>query len=83
MNVRHQELFDRLRSALDNISGSPKTAAEVSLIFEDLVVSLEEIATDLKMTSDDQTAATLKAIIHTTMPINDIPAATGRMTATF
>ncbi len=65
MNARQQELFDRLKEALDNISGSPETADQVITLLEDLVISFEEIAADLETTSDEETAATLKSIIQT------------------
>ena len=66
MNTEQQALFDRLKNALDNISTSPKTAAEVALIFKDMVISFEEIAADLKTESDAETATTLKTIVQTT-----------------
>ena len=64
MNVGKQELFDRLMKALSSISQNPKTATEVNRILEDFVISLEEIVDDLKATSDEQTAAALRMIIH-------------------
>ena len=67
MNTKRQELFERLKNALDDISKSPKTAAEVTLLFEDLVVSFEEIASDLKTISDEETAATLRTIVSATV----------------
>ena len=63
MDVRQQDLFTRLEDALSYISKSPKTAAEVILIFEDLVISLEEIAGDLKATSDEQEARILRDLV--------------------
>ena len=63
MNARQQKLFDQLKKVLDNISKSPKTSAQVTLLLEDFVTSLEEIAIDVKETSDEETAATLKAIV--------------------
>jgi hypothetical protein len=63
MNIKHQELVARLKKALDNISGNPQTEAAVTLLFRDLVVSFEEIASDLKQTPDQETAAILKAMI--------------------
>ena len=69
MNVRQQELFDRLKEALDKISGSPETAAQVDALFEDFVISFEEIAADLKTTSDEDLAATLRAIVHAATPV--------------
>ena len=63
MNARQQKLFDQLKKVLDNISKSPKTSAQVTLLLEDFLISLEEIAIDLKETSDAETAATLKAIV--------------------
>ena len=67
MNTERQKLFERLRNALDNISKSPSTEAEVILLFEDLVTSFEEIASDLKMMSDEETAATLRSIVSATI----------------
>ncbi len=69
MDARQQKIFDRLKKVLDDISKSPKTAAQVALLFEDFVTSFEEIAMDLKKTSDEETAATLKAIVHAATPI--------------
>ena len=66
MNTERQKLFKRLKDVLDDISKSPATAAEVDLLFEDLVVSFEEIAADLKMMSDEETAANLKMIVNMT-----------------
>ena len=66
MNTKRQKLFKRLRNALDDISKSPKTAVEVTLLFEDLVASFEEIAADLKTMSDEETAATLRSIVSAT-----------------
>ncbi len=66
MNTEQQRLLERLKNALDDISKSPATAAEVVPLFEDLVVSFEQIADDLKTISDEETASTLKAIIHIT-----------------
>lgn len=63
MNTKHQELVVRLKKALDNISGNPKTEAVVTPLLRDLVISFEEIASDLKQTSDQETAAILKAMI--------------------
>ena len=69
MNARQQELFERLKSALDEISKSSETSAQVNSLFEDFVFSFEEIATDLKQTSDEETAAILKAIVLAATPI--------------
>ena len=66
MNTKRQKLFERLRNVLDDISRSPSTAAEVALLFEDLVASFEEIASDLKTISDEETAATLRSIVSAT-----------------
>ena len=63
MNARQQELFDRMKKVLDDISKSPRTLTQVTLLLEDFLISLEEIAIDLKETSDAETAATLKAIV--------------------
>jgi len=64
MDLRQQDLLDRLTNVLDFISGSPKTASEVNLIFEDLVTSFEEIAGDLRATPDEQEAITLQNLVH-------------------
>ncbi len=69
MNARQQELSDRLKKVLDNISKSPETSAQVTLLLEDFVTSCEEIAIDLEETSDEETAATLEAIVHAATPI--------------
>ena len=66
MNAEEQKLFARLEKALSSISQNPKTAVEVTRIFDDFVVSLEDIVDDLETTSDEQTAATLRAILHAT-----------------
>jgi len=66
MNAGEQELLDRLNKVLSSISQNPKTATEVLRIFEDFVVSLEEIADELDASSDERTAATLRAILHAT-----------------
>ena len=76
MNAGEQKLFERLKKVLSSISQNPKTAIEVTRIFEDFVVSLEEIADELDATSDERTAATLRAILHATTR-----ASTGRLTA--
>jgi len=69
MNARQQELFNRLENVLNNISGNPETATQVTSLFEDFVISFEEIATDLEAISDEEMAATLRAIVHAAMPI--------------
>ena len=66
MNTRQQKLLDQLKDVLNNISKSPATSAEVELIFEDFVASLEEIMDDLKTMPDEEVAANLKAIIDVT-----------------
>ena len=38
----------------------------MTLLFEDLVASFEEIASDLKTMSDEETAATLRRIVSAT-----------------
>lgn len=63
MNTKHQKLIARLKKALDSISGNPKTEAVVALLLRDLVISFAEIASDLKQTPDQETAAILKAMI--------------------
>ncbi len=66
MNAEERKLFARLEKALSSISQNPKTAAEIVRIFDDFVISLEDIVDDLEATSDEQTAATLRAILHAT-----------------
>ncbi len=63
MNTKHQNLITRLKRALDNISENPKTEAVVELLLTELVVSFEEIVSDLKQTSDQETATVLESII--------------------
>ncbi len=78
MNTEQQELLERLRNTLEDISKSPATAVEVTLLFQDLVASFEEIAADLKTMSDQETAATLRMIVRAT--IGDTPVSTEQMT---
>lgn len=66
MNAEEQKLFERLKKALNSITQNPNTAVEVTRIFDDFVASLEDIVDDLEATSDEQTAATLRAILHAT-----------------
>jgi hypothetical protein len=80
MNTKQQDLFSRLENALDNISKSPKTAVEVTMIFEGFVASFEEIAEDLSATPDEQTAKALREIIHGIISTSDsIPIPTGQL----
>ena len=60
---KQQDLFDRLRRATNIIWENPKTAAETTSIFEEFVSSLEQIAADLAVTSDEQIAGELREII--------------------
>lgn len=60
----NDKLFDRLKKAADIIRKNPQAAAEVALIFEEFVSSLEEIAADLATISDCQVASDLHRIIH-------------------
>jgi hypothetical protein len=60
----NDKLFDRLKEAADVIRRNPCAAAEVSLLFEEFVSSLEEIAADLAMVSDDQVARDLRRVIQ-------------------
>lgn len=70
MNAGQQRLFNRLKNVLDVISENPETAAQVTSLLEDFVISLEEIAADLQAMSDEEMAATLRAIVHAAaMPI--------------
>jgi hypothetical protein len=64
MNDKHQELFDRLKKATDIIWKNPRTSAEVLVIFEEFVSSLEQIAADLSIISDKQIAEDLDEIIR-------------------
>ena len=68
MNSTQQKLFSRLRMALDNISESPETAEVVARIFENFVISIEDIVDDLKATPDIEVAAILKAIVNSVDP---------------
>ena len=68
MNSTQQKLFSRLRKTIDNISESPETAAVVTRIFENFVISIEDIVDDLKTTPDIEVAANLKAIIDSVDP---------------
>jgi len=61
--MSQRELFDRLRKAMNSISEHPKTAAQMTSIFEEFVVSVEEIACDLETMSDDQVGRNLEEII--------------------
>ena len=63
MNSEQQELFDRLKRATDIIWENPMTSAKVILILEELVSSLEQIATDLTTNSDEHMARELNEII--------------------
>ena len=60
----NDKLFDRLKEATDIIRRNPQTAAEIVLLFEEFVSSLEEIATDLATVPDDQVAGDLRKIIQ-------------------
>lgn len=64
MNVKQQKLLNRLESVLDAISECPATSAEATVLFEDFVITFEEIANDLKTTSDKETANTLRMIVR-------------------
>ena len=63
MNSEQQELFDRLKRATDIIWENPMTSVKVILILEELVSSLEQIATDLTTNSDEHMARELNEII--------------------
>jgi hypothetical protein len=54
------DLFERLKRAMNTISKNPKTLAEVSFLFEDFVVSMEEIAYDLTTDSDERVAENVR-----------------------
>jgi hypothetical protein len=62
MNVELQELLDRQRKAMNSILKSPKTLAQVILIFEDFVAALEEIVDDLATRPDEQVAKDIRKI---------------------
>jgi len=68
MNAEQQRLFNRLKNVLDVISESSETAVQVTSLLEDFVISLGEIAADLQTISDEEMAATLRAIVHAAMP---------------
>jgi len=63
MHAKQQELVSRLKKAMNDISRDPETEAEVIPLLRDLVISFEEIASDLKQTSDQEIAAILKAAV--------------------
>jgi hypothetical protein len=63
MNDKQRELFDRLKRATETIWKNPKTATEVTIIFEEFVSSIEQIATDLAVNIDEQVARDLQEII--------------------
>ncbi len=63
MNTDLQKLLDRLKKTFPDISQTPKTATQMALLLEDLVISFEQIAADLRKISDEEIAATLKAMI--------------------
>jgi hypothetical protein len=65
--MMQKESFERLKKAMDVISNNPKTAAEVSLLFEEFVASIEEIACDLATISDEQVAENLKECVSAIM----------------
>ena len=70
MNAGQQKLCNRIKDVLNVISESRETAAQVTSLLEDFVISLEEIAADLRTMSDEEMAATLRAIVHAAaMPI--------------
>ena len=59
--------FERLKRAMDTISENPKTLAEVSFLFEEFVASIEEIAHDLAIDSDEFVAENVReiaAVLH-------------------
>ena len=64
MNDRQQDLFDRLRKATDIIWRNPETTVEITLIFEEFVSSIEQIAADLSISSDGQVARDLRELIQ-------------------
>ncbi len=82
MNTKQQKLLDRLKDALGEISKSPETAAEVTLIFEEMVISFEEIASDLKTESDEETATALKTIVQATAGSGTNPTSAGPLAMT-
>ena len=70
--MNQKELLNRLRIAMDGISRNPKTAVEVAPLFEDFVVSMEEIAHDLETATDEQVAKDLEEVLN--QAICEIPA---------
>jgi hypothetical protein len=54
--------FERLKRAMDTISENPKTLTEVSFLFEEFVASIEEIAHDLAIDSDEFVAENLREV---------------------
>ena len=61
--MNQQELFERLKRAMDIIKQNPRTSAEVAGIFREFVESMEEIVDDLATTSDEQIAETLRELV--------------------
>jgi len=72
VDMNQKELLNRLRIAMDGISRNPKTAVEVAPLFEDFVVSMEEIAHDLETATDEQVAKDLEEVLN--QAICEIPA---------
>ena len=70
--MSQRELFDRLRKAMRSISEHPKTAAQMASIFEEFVVSVEEIACDLETMSDDQVGRKLEEIVALSLKADEI-----------
>lgn len=56
------DLFKRLKRAMDTISENPKTLAEVSFLFGEFVASIEEIAHDLAIDSDEHVAENVREV---------------------
>ncbi len=75
VDMNQRELLERLKVAMDGISRNPKTAAEVAPLFEDFVVSMEEIAHDLGTATDEQVARDLEEVFN--QVICEIPAIKG------
>ena len=55
-------LSERLERAMNTISENPKTLSEVSFLFEEFVASMEQIAYDLTIDSDENVAENVREV---------------------
>ena len=56
------DLFERLKRAMNTISENPKTLSEVSFLFEEFVASMEQIAYDVTIDSDENVAGNVREV---------------------